>query len=561
MQNLIKQFITVIPFLFHWIIFNGQNYNLNTAFTINEGLPSNHVYDICEDKDGFLWIATNNGVSRFDGKNFLNYSTKDGLPSNDVLQIVKEKNGTIWVNCYKQPPSYFDKKLNRFVSFDSNLQILKISGSFLEILIPKEDGIIFQNELGIIEFKSQKVHKIYSPFSKRIFINANKKYFIKYTNTSQIYTSIISDITEKKERVLGEINFGFQSEFLTNQTVPDRIYNFTKYKINVFQNFTFDSFTYKHDSILVPEPIKWFKINDDNLNLIAQSGTVYIYDKQTLKLKNYVNNNLASNTALIDKNNNLWISTVENGLLYYQVSPIKKLNVNKISNNFLSINVTNDRLLAGNFNGDILDVNKNGISIHSILDENKSLWIRNISNFDSKITSISDAGYAINFSKNIPMSNEKKLNYSLKVATKLNDSILLIGTNTGLLKFNVATNKYSILKSPSQRILAIEKIDNNHFYFVANLGLFKYNIDNQDFEKIFFNENLINDKIDNIALDRNKNLWLSSFKGNIYLLKNNKIVLKFPNTIGLPDNITSLLSVNQKLWIGSKSGIYILNHY
>ncbi|MDN8902010.1 two-component regulator propeller domain-containing protein, partial [Staphylococcus aureus] len=70
-------------------------------FTTNEGLPSNHIYDIVEDNKGFLWIATDNGVSRFDGKYFQNFSVKQGLPSNEVLQILRDGTGNIWANSYK----------------------------------------------------------------------------------------------------------------------------------------------------------------------------------------------------------------------------------------------------------------------------------------------------------------------------------------------------------------------------------------------------------------------------------------------------------------------------
>ncbi|MDD5152106.1 MAG: two-component regulator propeller domain-containing protein, partial [Flavobacterium sp.] len=94
----------------------AQSYNKISTFSTNEGLPSNHIYDIVEDNNGFLWIATNNGIARFDGKYFYNYTVKNGLPSNDVLQVIKEKNGTIWVNCYNEVPSYFDEINNQFVS-------------------------------------------------------------------------------------------------------------------------------------------------------------------------------------------------------------------------------------------------------------------------------------------------------------------------------------------------------------------------------------------------------------------------------------------------------------
>ena len=43
------------------------------CYEIEDGLPDVNVNDIYQDKQGFLWLATNNGLSRFDGKKFKNF--------------------------------------------------------------------------------------------------------------------------------------------------------------------------------------------------------------------------------------------------------------------------------------------------------------------------------------------------------------------------------------------------------------------------------------------------------------------------------------------------------
>jgi len=48
-------------------------------FTDEDGLPQNSVKGIAADKNGFLWLATENGLTRFDGSYFLNFNT-DNLP-------------------------------------------------------------------------------------------------------------------------------------------------------------------------------------------------------------------------------------------------------------------------------------------------------------------------------------------------------------------------------------------------------------------------------------------------------------------------------------------------
>jgi len=56
-----------------------------TVYDERDGLPSSNVNGILEDEAGNLWLSTNNGLSRFDprAKTFKNYSTSDGLPANE----------------------------------------------------------------------------------------------------------------------------------------------------------------------------------------------------------------------------------------------------------------------------------------------------------------------------------------------------------------------------------------------------------------------------------------------------------------------------------------------
>lgn len=125
-------------FLFISILFLSQNkgkepantgsklaYSLIKNFSEKEGLSSNQVYDMVQGSHGFLWIATDNGVSRFDGKRFYTYSVSDGLPSNDVIQIFRDKTGRIWANSDMKPLAYFDEKNNRFVKYQDKAEYFK----------------------------------------------------------------------------------------------------------------------------------------------------------------------------------------------------------------------------------------------------------------------------------------------------------------------------------------------------------------------------------------------------------------------------------------------------
>lgn len=77
-----------------------------TQYTSKDGLPTNYVYGVIEDDDGYIWAYTENGMSKFDGYSFKNYSTRDGLPGNDVVYCLKDKAGKIWLYTYRNKPAY-----------------------------------------------------------------------------------------------------------------------------------------------------------------------------------------------------------------------------------------------------------------------------------------------------------------------------------------------------------------------------------------------------------------------------------------------------------------------
>lgn len=67
------------------------------AWTTADGLPHNHINRILQDSRGYLWIATDEGLTRFDGRRFVNYGTAQGLPSHTVNDFLEARDGTYWV--------------------------------------------------------------------------------------------------------------------------------------------------------------------------------------------------------------------------------------------------------------------------------------------------------------------------------------------------------------------------------------------------------------------------------------------------------------------------------
>jgi len=74
----------------------SQNYYFDN-YNVQQGLAQSNIYDIIQDDDGYVWLGTAGGVSRFDGVNFVNYTTEDGLADNGVKSIVQSRDGRIWL--------------------------------------------------------------------------------------------------------------------------------------------------------------------------------------------------------------------------------------------------------------------------------------------------------------------------------------------------------------------------------------------------------------------------------------------------------------------------------
>ncbi len=72
-----------------------------THYRLSDGLASNVVNNIVQDERGFLWLATNNGLQRFDGNKFITFNSDEGdasgLPSDEITQVYFDKKHNLWV--------------------------------------------------------------------------------------------------------------------------------------------------------------------------------------------------------------------------------------------------------------------------------------------------------------------------------------------------------------------------------------------------------------------------------------------------------------------------------
>jgi ligand-binding sensor domain-containing protein/two-component sensor histidine kinase len=113
----------VILFLFVYAGIYCQELS-HKQYTVKDGLPGSVVYHTVQDRNGFIWFATNQGVSRFDGKTFTNFTKEDGLPDNEILKLYLDKYNNIWFISFAGIPAVFHN--NVIKRFDNCKKVIAI---------------------------------------------------------------------------------------------------------------------------------------------------------------------------------------------------------------------------------------------------------------------------------------------------------------------------------------------------------------------------------------------------------------------------------------------------
>ena len=141
-------FLSFIPAL-------AQDYNY-VHYDTKDGLAGSTVYRMCQDKAGYIWFATDNGVSMFDGKKFRNFTTEDGLTDNEVLFIDADGKGRVWMVPFNKNVCFYYKGEIHNNQTDSSLRKIIFSSHAItgksnnlgEMYLLSEDGIFLYKENG-----------------------------------------------------------------------------------------------------------------------------------------------------------------------------------------------------------------------------------------------------------------------------------------------------------------------------------------------------------------------------------------------------------------------------
>ncbi|HQQ96490.1 MAG TPA: two-component regulator propeller domain-containing protein [Cyclobacteriaceae bacterium] len=127
---------------------NGQSSFTYRNYTESNGLPSSEIYQVYQDRSGFIWFGTDNGVARFDGKEFLTYRKSEKLPDQVVFGFHEDHSGRLWFRTFSGATAFFQN--NELTPYKFNDTIKKLVGD--EIM----NGLAFDS-LGRIIFSNDAI--------------------------------------------------------------------------------------------------------------------------------------------------------------------------------------------------------------------------------------------------------------------------------------------------------------------------------------------------------------------------------------------------------------------
>jgi signal transduction histidine kinase/DNA-binding response OmpR family regulator/ligand-binding sensor domain-containing protein len=151
-----------------------------------QGLSQGMVYDILQDKEGFIWVGTKDGLNRYDGYNFKvftndPYNAKT-LSSNSINKLFEDSKGRIWVGTENEGLNIYDKKSGDFFRIMQGKKgANELSSNIIKIIEEMPDGRMMiateDGNINIITLANNFLDKNVEPIITKITLPNNTKVF------------------------------------------------------------------------------------------------------------------------------------------------------------------------------------------------------------------------------------------------------------------------------------------------------------------------------------------------------------------------------------------------
>ncbi len=570
------------PHLFPFKNLQAMDQYITHQLTTINGLPQNTIYDIAQDKDGYIWIGTDEGVVRFDGIKFdhFNKVNTKNIKNNSITALFVAHDGTLWMGTFGGGVTRYDYKEKTFSSYTTQNSL---SNDFIWTITQDREKNIWMGTVGggIIRFKNNQFqsfttkeglsnniinaicedHKGYLWIGTENGLNRLKDSNIKiYTTKDGIADNNVMSLFEDSKGVLwiGTIN------------------GLTALKSNKFTTYTTSRGLPNNlvRAILEDRDRNLWIATDRGLSRICPSDR---FPRNKVQIKPFGSGDEQYTNSFMkifeDREDNLWFGTSGQGLTILHHRKLLSYTVeNGLTRDYIKP-IFQDRTGAMwiGTNGGGLNVIKEG-KIYAYTMEN-GLG----SNFINSICADEKNNIWIGTSKGLSLYKYKEDTFLTYVKTKENrlsaDSIrvlyedfsgnLWIGTHGGgLNRFDIKEKKFYPFTTnnglSNNFVLSITEDKNNNLWIGTNKGLNR--LKNNTFKSYTREDGLSNDMIYDIYPDSKGALWIGTNGGGLNRFKEEKFTY-FTTESGLHTNVIYKIIEDSKgnLWMSSNKGIFTVS--
>lgn len=285
----------------------AQDYTYET-YSKKEGLAGVNAYSMVQDKEGFLWIGTETGLSRFDGSKFTNFTTLDGLPDNEVLNLFADSKGRVWIMSFRVKISYYYRGRVHNQENDSVLKKISLTNNVFNIAEDNAGNIFLQeNGVFIHEIKRNgEVVKHTAPNGKvfRSIWNHKKEGIFVALNDN--YSILDGGVLTKKFEIPGRFSH-------THHLAMSERYFLYRPKLRTLESRSTKTL---QNVISLPFSLDMIRLEflKDSILVFCRQGGVDLLHIGAKDLKEHFLPGIAVNRFFIDNEGNYWFCTVNHGI-------------------------------------------------------------------------------------------------------------------------------------------------------------------------------------------------------------------------------------------------------
>lgn len=573
------------------------------GITNDKGLTHNTVFDICQDKKGFMWFATDGGLNRFDGQNIRQYYAQENnrsLPSNSASCMVYTSDFKMFIGTidglalYLPETDDFSQILYNNMPLDNIIALQQGLGSELLISTTKKGAFIYNyetNKFTTLTFLKERIFGMcvdkqgtYWAYSRYTLFRFNKNHQLiaKYQVSPTLFNSAISYVRSDSRGILwigtfekGLFTFNFQSKKITPvissngvemyyiRTIeegenPNEYWVGTEkglYVINVqtgyFEHYT-QSFDGHRKTINDNAIYKIFRNKQNVFFVGTYFGGVNIAKTRHIGFNaiypedkpGYLHGKALSSIVKAP-DGKLWIATEDAGIAIFD----------KGNNSF-------KHLLANSKNPTTISTN----NVHALLLDNKVCWAGHFMGGLSKIDI--QTGKTKHFLQNPFDASSLNNNFVFALHFLSPDSIL-VGTIAGVDLFDKKTEKFSRFRENELNDCYVYDIfnapDGKVWICTYNNGIFILDRTHRGLMTHFQagdNSGLSGNSIISHLVDSKKRIWIGTRGAGLCLYNHSKQSFTVFNSNGiLSDNVVYGILEDNKgmLWVSSNKGISQLN--